>query len=370
MKHKSCFITFYKFSVTGLKLITKRRDNTQRDITLATFFVCLLFLAGIWGIDVVCRLFIQFTGKNDPKPGEIYILDLRNDSEYSENSGTVPYNSEDSGIPETNFPDLSSSGNGNYKGIQIAGVSLFGNQNTIRKTAEDIHTGLLLQIDSDHPFIGNFNMLTAFENKNSYYRLKNMTLQVQDSVVDAMNELAEDYYLFSGRSDFLVYSTTEVYDVPGSLYPEILPDRASGFCLDLAFLNDDGSISPITEQNNGWLVENAWRFGFVFSYTESNRNQTGVAPAPYHLRYVGKEHAAVMYYNNKMDLHTYLSLLRSYQTENSYQYISDFMNLKISYIPASGTGTTVIPVPENGKQYSISGNNTDGFILCISDTES
>ncbi|MDE7121711.1 MAG: D-alanyl-D-alanine carboxypeptidase family protein, partial [Oscillospiraceae bacterium] len=168
---------------------------------------------------------------------------------------------------------------------------------------------------------------------------------------------------------FLVYSTTEVYDVPGSLYPEILPDRASGFCLDLAFLNDDGSISPITEQNNGWLAENAWRFGFVFSYTESNRDQTGVTSAPYHLRYVGKEHAAVMYYNNKMDLHTYLSTLRSYPAGNGYQYCSDSMNLKISYIPASGTGTTVISVPEDGKHYSISGNNTDGFILCVSDAE-
>ncbi|MDE7121712.1 MAG: hypothetical protein K2O42_06080, partial [Oscillospiraceae bacterium] len=146
----------------------------------------------------MCRLLMQFTGKNDPEPGEIVILDLRNDSENSENSGSAPDDSENSGIYEyeTEYPDIYNSSNGNHRGIQIAGVSLFGNQNTIRKTTKDIHTGLLLQIDAGHPFTGNSDMLTTFENKNDYYRLKNMTLQAQDSVVNAMNELAEDYYLF------------------------------------------------------------------------------------------------------------------------------------------------------------------------------
>lgn len=361
-------------------MITKRRDTTQRDITLTTLFGCLLLLAGIWGIDGVRRLFVNLTGKNEinlEHPGQTaYILDVRGNSENSggsenpENSGNYP-DSENSQNPENpENPVYLDSGDTNSRGIQIAGVRLFDNPEIVKKSSEDIYQGTLLQIDAQHPFMGELNTLTTFENKNSYYRLKNMTLQAKSAVVDAMNELSEYYYKFCGRSDFLIYSTTEVYDVPGTLYPEILPDRASGFCIDLAFLNDDGSISQVTSQNNGWLIENAWRFGFVFSYTEANQSRTGVTPAPYHLRYVGKEHASVMNYN-QLDLHTYLDLLRDYGTANSYQYNldsdSNSINLEISYIPASTTGTTKIPIPGDGVQYSISGNNTDGFILCVSD---
>ena len=328
----------------------RRRDQLQQYITLATVSICLLVLVGIWGIDAVCRLFSS-------ADQVIYIIDDRPDSEMSTDIPEDPFR-------DTEDSDRSDPDSGDLK-IRTAGIDIFGEYHVIQKTAESIHTGTLLQIDAVNPFTGNVNTLTGFENKNHYYRLKDMTLQVQSPVVEAMNEMAEAYYSFSGRADFLIYSTTEVYNTPGSLYPEFLPDRATGYCLDLAFLNDDGSISQITDSNNGWLVENAYQFGFVFSYTTINQSQSGISPAPYHLRYVGKEHAAVMH-DNTMDLHTYLEALRSYPAEKSYFY--EPMHLEIYYVPANSLGTTRISVDEN-KNYTISGNNTDGFIVCVSDTD-
>lgn len=328
----------------------KRRDQLQYYITLATAIVCLLILIGIWGIDSVCRLFSTANRV-------VYIMDARRDSEIS------------SEILEETFQETENSEYSDLKlndlKIQTAGIDIFSEQHVVQKTAESIHTGTLLRIDASHPFAGNVNALTGFENKNAYYRLKDMTLQVQSPVVDAMNEMAEAYYAFSGRADFLIYSTTEVYNVPGSLYPDILPDRATGYCLDLAFFNADGSISQVTDSNNGWLLENAYQFGFVFSYTAANQNQTGIVAAPYHLRYVGKEHAAVMH-DNAMDLHTYLEALRSYTVEKSYFY--EPMCLEIYYASANSSGATGISVAEN-KNYIISGNNTDGFIVCLFDAD-
>jgi len=40
-----------------------------------------------------------------------------------------------------------------------------------------------------------------------------------------------------------------------------------------------------------WLEENAWKFGFIRSYTEENRPLTGYVPEPWHWRYIGKENA-------------------------------------------------------------------------------
>ena len=43
-----------------------------------------------------------------------------------------------------------------------------------------------------------------------------------------------------------------------------------------------------------WLSENAWRFGFIIRYKEEWTEVTTYAYEPWHIRYVGKEHAAIL----------------------------------------------------------------------------
>ncbi len=44
-----------------------------------------------------------------------------------------------------------------------------------------------------------------------------------------------------------------------------------------------------------WVAENAWRFGFIVRYPEGKEQITGYAYEPWHVRYVGKEHAKAIY---------------------------------------------------------------------------
>lgn len=44
-----------------------------------------------------------------------------------------------------------------------------------------------------------------------------------------------------------------------------------------------------------WLLENAWKYGFVLRYPKNNSEITGVNYEPWHYRYVGKEAAREMY---------------------------------------------------------------------------
>lgn len=217
-----------------------------------------------------------------------------------------------------------------------------------RKPEQAVHDGLLVQNGS--AFSGN-SYLTDFQNKNEYYHLKHMELRIQEPALRAMNALAEAYFEETGCSNFMIYSTTESYEAEGSLYPDVLPDRSTGFCLDLAFFNEDGTISRISSDNAPWLKENAYRFGFIQSVPE----------AGYHLRYVGKLHAYVMK-EYDMTLAEYLQFLREYSVTNPYYDTYADRQMQIYFVPAAAFGSTDIPVPEN-REYEISGNDTDGFIV-------
>ena len=58
-----------------------------------------------------------------------------------------------------------------------------------------------------------------------------------------------------------------------------------------------------------WLSENAYRFGFIIRYKEEWTDITGYAYEPWHIRYVGKEHAKVIYDMN-IPLEEYIGTLR------------------------------------------------------------
>lgn len=59
----------------------------------------------------------------------------------------------------------------------------------------------------------------------------------------------------------------------------------------------DGNEATLLEQSFGdtkagrWLKENAWRYGFVNSFTKENAPKTGISPEPWHYRYWGKDKA-------------------------------------------------------------------------------
>jgi len=154
----------------------------------------------------------------------------------------------------------------------------------------------------------------------------------------------------TGKKDLLVYSTTEACQTEGSLYPQSMPDSGIGSCLDLAFLNDDGTISPMTSENNTWLLENAWRFGFFFSIPDCD----------WHIRYIGKVHTAIMQ-ELELNFDQYLVKLRSYSVTNPYVYHASAF---LYFVRASSSDSTEIPVPKE-QDYLISGNNVDGYFVTV-----
>ena len=70
---------------------------------------------------------------------------------------------------------------------------------------------------------------------------------------------------------------------------------ASEHHLGLAFdVNRKGASSFAGTKNSEWLNEHCWEYGFIIRYEKSKEEITGFVAEPWHIRYVGVEHALYM----------------------------------------------------------------------------
>ena len=86
-----------------------------------------------------------------------------------------------------------------------------------------------------------------------------------------------------------------------------------GLAMDIACRRSPGLTEAFGQTPEGlWVAENCYRFGFIIRYKAEWEEVTGYAYEPWHIRYVGEEHAARI---QEMDIpfEIYVELLREAQ---------------------------------------------------------
>lgn len=86
-----------------------------------------------------------------------------------------------------------------------------------------------------------------------------------------------------------------------------------GLAMDLGCKKNTSLTESFVNTPEGqWVAENCWRFGFIIRYKEEWTEITGYAYEPWHVRYVGPEHAERIY---QMDIpfEYYVAQLREAQ---------------------------------------------------------
>ena len=84
-----------------------------------------------------------------------------------------------------------------------------------------------------------------------------------------------------------------------------------GLAMDIGQVNKTNLTSGFGKTKSGkWLAANGWRYGFILRYQEGWEEITGYNFEPWHVRYVGKEHAEKIQQAN-IPLETYLVEYRS-----------------------------------------------------------
>lgn len=142
--------------------------------------------------------------------------------------------------------------------------------------------------------------------------------------------------------------------------------NATGLYVDLE-ININDKIYPLNYETlkadyYDWFVANSYRFGYI--HVGENYSSTG-QPQYSTFRYIGIPHATFMHDNGIDDLETYLDRLESYAIEKQLTITdSDGVAWLVYYVPATAGGTEIKLTATPGS-YTISGNNTDGYIVTI-----
>lgn len=149
---------------------------------------------------------------------------------------------------------------------------------------------------------------------------------------------------------------SELVAVPGH------SEHQTGWCVDLTLIDQDYDGTGIYS----WIDEHCFEFGMILRYAEDKSDITEITSEPWHYRYVGKPHAYYITKNN-LCLEEYIDLLYKYPYDGEHLEITDTDGkiYEIFYYPAdSSNSSTLVPVP-SGLEYTISGNNIDGFIITV-----
>lgn len=108
--------------------------------------------------------------------------------------------------------------------------------------------------------------------------------------------------------------------------------------------------------------EKAVAYGFLERYPRGKEAVTGIAWEPWHFRYVGAPHAAIMT-ELGLTLEEYHVFLKRYpHGEKRFAYRNGNQTVLVSYVKAAAGTDTKLEL-DAGIPYSVSGNNADGFVL-------
>lgn len=128
-------------------------------------------------------------------------------------------------------------------------------------------------------------------------------------------------------------------------------EHQTGLCVDL----------DADKEADQTALVHAWEYGFVRRYPSDKSALTGIRTDVSHFRYVGLPHSGIMKDYN-LCLEEYIKTLKAYPFDGEH--------LKVVYLGRSFEiyycEGLEVAIPIN-RDYTISGNNMDGFIVTIED---
>lgn len=318
------------------------RSNDNGRINWKRVFVAMFLIVGVFsGADMVKRSLSNTSNTHIISSPDI----PHNDRKISESDNPDQLSNESTSEAATG----SSTGLGEFEHFALE---------------EQLGKGLLCVYTADAPALNSQSedMVNLKNTVNDCYSLYDSEADVylDSSAAEALNSMMQDYNRATGLSDFLVYGTTSGYKGEGSLCPDSFPDSPSGLTVDLALRGYAGDISYDGEDEQGWIVNNCHKYGFIVRYPKGKKTETGYDYCPWYLRYVGKEHAAVMNING-FSLEEYIEFLKGYSYDSPFVFSSD-VNTYTVYTFASKGETTYYTVP-GSESYTISGDNKNTYIV-------
>lgn len=264
--------------------------------------------------------------------------------------------------------------------------------------SEDINLGDLILVNYQYPyaFADTASVKDVWGNKTTSYSLSTTAHKLTEKTLNALNKMADGLAADTNCYELLLtsaYRTTadqqSIYDKRVQQYGEEYAksyvadpghsEHHTGMAIDLSFYRAaDGATIPVTDHTyGGWLTEHCAEYGFILRYLEDKTDITKIAYEPWHFRFVGKPHAAIVM-KTGLCFEEYIGLMKNYTLETKLLHaLEDGTTAEVNtasipnegyviyYVPASSEENTKIRIPKGYEHYIVSGNNADGFIVTV-----
>lgn len=240
----------------------------------------------------------------------------------------------------------------------------------------DVYRGNLVLVNSGNEYkfpADDTDPVTVYNNKaNDYYNVSDYVIRLDKETLSNIDNWMNDFYAAHKNTDVTIIggfrTLEEQNDKFNSGYSSFrggYTDYHTARTFDMGVFPKDGSSSGYYTPTGiyAWLDENAANYGFIQRFPAGKESITGEQARTQTYRYVGKPHANYMKQNN-LCLEEYIETIKSYTNTAPLEITVGQTLYQVYYVPASAEGNTDVPVPQN-KSYTISGNNSDGFIVTL-----
>jgi zinc D-Ala-D-Ala carboxypeptidase len=238
-------------------------------------------------------------------------------------------------------------------------------QKRIEITEDQIYKGDLILVNSEYPvqrdsIKSDIVNLFTHEKLTKGYGLLDNEIKLSEEIALEFSKMITAAKK-DGVAHFIINSGFRDFEEQSSLYLEMGEDYAlpAGYSEhNLGLSLDVGSTEDhMYEAAEGeWIEKNAWKYGFILRYPKDKTEVTGIQYEPWHIRYVGLPHSAIMKEKN-FALEEYLNYLKKEKNISVRYKDSDYT---INYYPVTQSRTIDVSKDNN---YEISGNNMDGVIV-------
>lgn len=177
-----------------------------------------------------------------------------------------------------------------------------------------INIDYLLLVNKDNPLDPNFEITNLVEVKTRIAGAVEIDRKIflETKTYEAWMELKKaalkngyDFDIDSGHRTFdyqqkvMNYYITRI-GLDAALLKVALPgtsEHQTGLALDYSYFRNEECILNVkeTDEEYIWIKNNAHKYGFVIRYPKEKEDVTKYTFEPWHLRYVGRDHANKMY---------------------------------------------------------------------------
>lgn len=128
----------------------------------------------------------------------------------------------------------------------------------------------------------------------AFYKLSSDALKLQYKIIAVSGyrsytyqEKLFDYYVNSKGMDYALSCSAKAGH----------SEHQTGLAVDVEGSNLDYDLFAESKEFD-WMINNAYKYGFILRYPKGKENITGFKYEPWHYRYVGRDVAKIIYENN------------------------------------------------------------------------